>query len=332
MQEYGQSEVNKEYLMYVLLSQYFQKAILGNRSGMTAIGIQAKKLKQIVIPLAPLAEQQRIVEYLDKVLREIDNLNAGESKIDVLQKAFPKKMKDSILQYAVEGKLTEQLPSDGDARDLLREIEKEKDRLIKEGKIKKEKPLPEISEDEVPFDIPDNWCWARISDVLLFQEGPGIMAVDFRNTGVPLIRISGLQSDRVTLQGCNYLDREKVKKKWNHFRLEDGDICISTSASLDKVAVVDEEAVGAVPYTGIIRFKSYGVFNLSYFRFFVQTSFYANQIRKYSAGGTIKHYGPSHLRKMIIPVPPLMEQQRIVQRLEELLPEVAKLQINEFRV
>ena len=81
-------------------------------------------------------------------------------------------MKDSILQYAVEGKLTEQLPSDSDAQDLMKEIQKEKNRLVKEGKIKKEKPLPEITEDEIPFDIPENWCWVRLGDIASYKKCP----------------------------------------------------------------------------------------------------------------------------------------------------------------
>lgn len=74
-------------------------------------------------------------------------------------------LKKSILQAAIQGKLTQQLPEDGDARDLLKEIQKEKARLIKEGKIKKEKPLPEITEDEIPFEVPENWCWVRLGEI-----------------------------------------------------------------------------------------------------------------------------------------------------------------------
>ena len=118
-----------------------------------------------MIPLPPFAEQQRIVERLEDILPEIEKLQKDETKLEALQKSFPKKMKDSILQSAIQGRLTEQLKSDGDARDLVRSIEKEKGRLVKEGKIKKEKPLRETMEGEIPFDIPENWCWVRVSEV-----------------------------------------------------------------------------------------------------------------------------------------------------------------------
>ncbi len=93
-------------------------------------------------------------------------------------------LKKSILQAAIQGKLTQQLPEDGDARDLLKEIQKEKTRLIKEGKIKKEKPLPEITEDEIPFEIPENWCWVRLGEVVSVSSGKNLKQTDMDKEGI----------------------------------------------------------------------------------------------------------------------------------------------------
>ena len=276
--------------------------------------------KNYLVPLPPLAEQKRIVACVDELMKRIDEMEKTEKDITALYAAFPGDMKASLLQAAIQGKLTEQLASDGDAETLYAESQKEKQRLIKEGKIKKEKPLPEITDDDIPFDIPENWKWVHIPDVTYFQEGPGILAVDFRSTGIPLIRISGMQGKIVTLNGCNYLDPTMVKEKWNHFRLEKGDIVISTSASMDKISEVTEEAEGAIPYTGQIRFKMYDGFDKRFFVYFIQSPFYTHQIEAQAAGAAIKHYGPSHLRKMLIPLPPLAEQKRIVEKLDQLLP------------
>lgn len=234
----------------------------------------------------------------------------------------PDKLKASILQYAIQGKLVEQRPEEGTGEELYRQIQAEKQRLIKEGKIKKEKPLAEIAEDEIPFDIPENWKWINISEMSIFQEGPGILAKDFRESGIPLIRIAGMQSDILSLDGCNYLDEEMVENKWNHFRLDLGDILISTSASMDKICEVDEHTVGAIPYTGQIRFKMLGGVSKQYFKWFIKSPCYKKQIDNQKTGGMIKHYGPTHLRKMYIPLPPLVEQKRIVAKIEELLPYV----------
>ena len=162
-------------LNLIYYTQYYcppiiQHKIMDIQVGISREGLSKKNMERLPIPMPPLVEQNRIVERLEKLLPEIDILEIDESKLDVLQKAFPKKMKDSILQYAVEGKLTEQLPSDGDAHELLKEVQKEKYRLIKEGKIKKEKSVQEITENEIPFDIPENWSWARLNDLAFFRR------------------------------------------------------------------------------------------------------------------------------------------------------------------
>ena len=116
-----------------------------------------------------------------------------------------------------------------------------------------------------------------------------------------------------------------VSEKWEHFKLDYGDIVISASASMDKIAEVKEEAEGSIPYTGLIRFKINGGIDKEYFKWFIRSPFYMSQVNNQKTGGTIKHYGPTHLRQMMIPLPPLAEQHRIVAKIEELLPYCDKL-------
>lgn len=309
----------RDYLYWVLAAQ--TDSIKRRGHGSTMIHITKAGTEKMLIPVPPVAEQKRIVEKIEELLPLIDRYEQAWSRLEDFNKRFPVDMQQSILQIAIQGKLVPQLSEEGDVDTLLDQCRKDKEESIKAGKYKKEPFRGEIcDEDIIPFAIPDSWAWMYISDMSLFQEGPGILAVDFRISGVPLIRIAGMQSSVVSLDGCNYLDEEMVKAKWNHFRLDEGDIVISTSASMDKIAEVDGATVGAIPYTGLIRFKMYGGISKEYFKWFIKSPFYAEQVNAQKAGGTIKHYGPSHLKKMLIPVPPLAEQKRIVAKLEELLP------------
>lgn len=170
-------DFSMKYLLWFVKTEYF---INGGVKSFTGTAGQQRinkdYLKMVLMPLPPLAEQKRIVEKLDNVLANIDELKANEEKLSILQKNFPDKLKKSILQSAIQGKLTEQLAADDNVEDLLQAIKEEKERLIKEKKIKKQKPLPEITEDEIPFTIPENWKWIRINDVSSIYTGNSINA------------------------------------------------------------------------------------------------------------------------------------------------------------
>lgn len=157
------------------------------------------------------------------------------------------------------------------------------------------------------------WEEDDIADAIFFQEGPGIMAVDFHDEGVPLIRLSGLVGRSVSLEGCNYLDPDKVATKWSHFRLEVGDILVSCSASFGRPAIVSDAAAGAVFYTGLIRFKPKNSrLDASYLEVFLGSPSFLRQAEKAAVGGGIKHFGPTHLQQMKIPrSPKTVEQKRI---------------------
>lgn len=161
-------------------------------------------------------------------------------------------------------------------------------------------------------DVPAHWSVVPFGLACGYQEGPGIMAVDFRDEGVPLVRISGVQGRWVTLQGCNYLDSVKVDGKWGHFRLERGDLIISGSASMGLVSEVSEEAVGAVAYTGLIRLvPKVGISDRDFIRSVVGSYQFFAQIDLLKAGSTIQHFGPTHLSQMRVVLPPLDEQIRV---------------------
>ena len=163
------------------------------------------------------------------------------------------------------------------------------------------------------FDLcPDSWDVVPFEEAIDFQEGPGIMAVDFHDSGVPLIRLSGVQRSTASLDGCNFLDPEKVTKKWNHFRLKRGDLLISTSATIGMVSEIGPDTEGAVAYTGLIRLRprTEKVWP-GFIKHFASSSYFVQQAEGMAASSVLRHFGPSHLRQMAFPIPPLAEQKAI---------------------
>ncbi len=156
------------------------------------------------------------------------------------------------------------------------------------------------------------WPEWSFPEVIDFQEGPGILAKDFREEGVPLVRLSGLERSGSVLEGCNYLDPATVKQRWSHFALQLGDILLSSSASLGRIAVVGPDGAGAIPYTGIIRMRPrdervYAPF----IRYLLEGPDFQRQAEIAGVGSVMRHFGPMHLRQMSVQLPP-PEMQRAI--------------------
>ncbi len=161
-------------------------------------------------------------------------------------------------------------------------------------------------------DSPSDWKVVPFQEAVDFQEGPGILAKDFYPAGIPLIRLKGIQGATTNLDGANFLCEETVAKRWSHFRLQEGDLLLSSSASLGRVSEVDEATEGAVAYTGIIRMRpATKEVDRGYIKYFTQSSFFLEQIRMSATGSVINHFGPTHLKQMGMLVPTFPEQKAI---------------------
>ena len=300
---------------------------LGKTSVSTAQPVvSGKGILPLIVPVPPKDEQNRINKSYSEIMPVIALIE--NDKEEVL--ALVSKTKSKILDLAIRGQLVPQDPNDEPASILLEHIRAEKEGLIKQGKIKRDKKESiifkgednsyyrnrkgklVIIDNELPMRIPNTWTWTMLPEIVFFQEGPGILKKDFREKGIPLIRISGLQTDAVSLEGCNYLDPEMVEKKWSHFKLDKGDVILCTSASIGKASIVGDEAVGSIPYTGQIRFKMSDAMDRDYFLYLAISNVYLNQVNAMKTGNCIQHYGPTHLQEVYVPLPPLTEQKRIV--------------------
>lgn len=166
-----------------------------------------------------------------------------------------------------------------------------------------------------PVTNPKRWNLAPLSEATDFQEGPGILAKDFREEGIPLVRLAGMGGAEVSLRGCNFVDPGMFTRKWAHFALKEGDILVLTSATFGNPTVVGKEAVGALFYTGIIRFRPKNDdVDSTYLREYLASPWFLRQATVLASGAVIKHFGPTHLRQMTIPVPPLQLQQQFAER------------------
>lgn len=169
------------------------------------------------------------------------------------------------------------------------------------------------------------WPVESLTDVLDFKEGPGILAVDFRRTGTPLVRLAGLKEGAGVLDGCNYLDPVAVGKRWAQFALESGDVLLSTSASLGEVKVADESAIGAIPYTGIIRFRTQdtNVLVQQFIPWMLRAPNFKRQVESMGVGSVMRHFGPMHLKNMYVDVPDIGSQRVIAEVLGALDDKIA---------
>ncbi len=301
------------YIEQVLNSDYFDKFISGVYTGTAVKQLPAETLRQILVPLPPLREQNQIVDTLKAMRPQLSNLEQDETKLDILQKAFPKKMKNSLLQSAIQGKLTERLESDGDARDLVEKIQKEKARLIEEKKIKKEKDLPEITDDEIPFDIPENWCWVRLGEISDYGIGKQVN----QNNIAPsswILELEDIEKETFKLIRKKF-DRipGSLKNKFNA-----GDVLYGKLRPyLTKVIIADESGYCS---TEIIPFRGYGNINASYLKYCMVAPSIDSYINQITHGMDMPRLGSDKARLLLLPLPPLAEQYRIVERLDQLLP------------
>ena len=277
----------------------------------------------MLIPLPPFDEQKRIVAKIEKLLPYIDRYEQAWSQLEHFNSRFPEDMKKSLLQYAIQGKLVEQRPEEGTAEELFAQIQEEKQRLIAEKKIKKEKSLPEITEDEKPFDIPDSWKWVKIGELFTVIRGSSP-----RPKGSPLywtedktefnwITIKDISTH--SSKGVLYETIEHLTAKGAELStyVEKGEIIVAVSESTTgKHCIL---GIDGYIYDGLaaILNPTKIIFNKYLYYFF---SWIYEKINSQKIGSAFPNINTDILKNTLMPLPPLAEQKRIVEKLEQLLP------------
>ena len=308
-------DVNICYFYY-LFYLYKNTGRLRGR-GVAIQGLSNEAIHKVVLPLAPLEEQHRIVAKIEELLPYVDRYAAAYEKLEQFNAKFPEDMKKSILQYAIQGKLVEQRPEEGTGEELYRQIQTEKQRLIKEGKIKKEKPLAEIAEDEIPFDIPDTWKWCRLSDVIDVRDGTHD-SPKYVPVGIPLVTSKNLVNGVIDYSNVKCITQEDADKINARSMVDDDDILFAMIGSIGNPVLVKKDREFCIKNMALFKQFSNTDISMRYVYWFL---FYAQyKLKKEASGGVQSFISLSRFREYLMPLPPVAEQNRIVAKLEETLP------------
>ena len=322
--------ISKEFLFLFYQSSLYQSVIHANSRSAQA-GFNKEDLSSLFFPLPPRSEQKRIVCAYEKLQPFLNAYDDAAHSLATMNKDFPEALKKSILQEAVQGKLVPQDPSDEPAEALLERIRAEKQRLIKEGKIKKDKHesvifrrdnshyeklngIERCIDDEIPFDIPENWCWCRFSNVIELQSGQDLTSEKFNDQGDGIPYITGASN----------IVNENVKiNRWTKFGKSfayKNDLLITCKGTVGSMAFLRVEKAHIARQ--IMAINSNGSINTLYIKIVLETLVAS---LKASAKSMIPGISRDDILNSLLPLPPLKEQHRIVATYKSILPALEQL-------
>lgn len=326
------SLLNPKYMQYFVASKFNKEQCKPNihKSGQAFYNLKKSGFIEQPICVPPLAEQKRIVAKIEELLPYIDKYEAAWSKLEELNKKFPDDMQKSILQMAIQGKLVEQRAEEGTAEELYQQIQAEKQRLIKEGKIKKQKALPEITEDEIPFDIPDSWKWVRLQEIALLENGDRSskypVAADYVDCGIPFFGAKDMGEEYMLFDDVRYISQTKFDNLGNGKLQNDDFVCLlrGSVGKCSQFKTYNNIDTGFICAQMVI-IRCIDKCLCDYLRKFLNSPFYKTTIEAKTTGTAVRQLPAKELGSILIPLPPIEEQKRIVAKTEEILPFCEKL-------
>ena len=316
-----------------ILNKYIFYFLLGYRQNFIKMGaggaqpnISKEKIINTSFPLPPLAEQKRIVAKIEELLPYVERYETAYNKLQQLNKRFPGDLQKSVLQLAIQGRLVPQRAEEGNAEDLYQKIQAEKQKLVKEGKIKKEKPLPPITDDEKPFEIPASWKWVRFGEIIKYYMGktPPRAEEEWWGNDVPWVSIADMPESGHIVLTKEKVTKSALLKKFGNKISKAGTLLMSFKLTIGRVSILDIDAVhneaiiSIFPYIDKDEILKIYLFNiLPYITNYGETK---NAIK----GKTLNS---NSINNLILPLSSLAEQKRIVGKLEKILPLCDKLKI-----
>ena len=325
-----QHGMNPLFLSYIMASPYIIARKVALATGDIIVHISGDKLGTILLPVPPLAEQERIVACIQEAELVIENYAIKATALQKLQDSFPEALKKSILQEAVQGKLVPQDPSDEPAEALLERIRAEKQRLIKEGKIKKDKHesvifrrdnshyekldgVERCIDDELPFEIPESWAWVRWGSIAESIQY-GYNAPAKQEGRIRMVRISDIHENTVAWSSVPFCDIEDSDIPT--YLLQPNDILFArTGGTVGKSFLVSEVPCESIYAGYLIRTRYSSLLCPQYLKFFMESPLYWQQLKSGTTATAQPNCNGQTLAKMLLPLPPANEQLRIVANL-----------------
>ena len=326
----------KDFLYYMLSSRFAYYQFCDIVSGAVVKNLNSDKVAAALFPLPPRPEQLRIVKAIENVEPLFSDYDHAERNLTQLGTGFPKALKKSILQEAVQGKLVPQDPSDEPAEALLERIRAEKQRLIKEGKIKKDKHESVIFrrdnshyekrgseevciDDEIPFEIPENWAWCRASSLGTMNRGRGIKRTETVAQGCPCIRYGEIYTTYETsFDSAVSFVPDTLDKDCLHFSSGDVVFTLTGENKVDIAKTVAFLGDGQIAAGGDLAFWTHHGMNPLYLVYYMASPYCIELKRRTATGDIIVHISTSKVGDFLVPVPPIKEQNRIVSAIEQL--------------
>lgn len=325
---------------YYLFYLYKHVGWIGGK-GIGIQGLSANALHTLLFPLPPLEEQQRIVQKIKEIEPITEKYEAAEEKLDTLNSNFPEQLKKSILQMAVQGKLVPQDPADEPASILLERIHGEKERLIKAGKIKRDKhesviyrrdnshyeklgSVEQCIDDEIPFEIPPAWSWVRLRYISFKITDGTHKTPSYLEEGVPFVSAKDVIDGLLSFRKCRYISEDEHQKLSERCNPEKGDLLITKSGTIGSVAVINDDfRFSLFESLALVKYDQHNI-DKNYLRYSIQSAF--EYLSKDNIRGVaVKHLPIDSITNILIPLPSFAEQQRIVQQIEAILPMVKSL-------
>ena len=307
--------IDQDWLIKCLESSLVQQQIIDATTKVGQPKLAIKRIQELLIPLPPLAEQKRIVAKIEELIPYIDRYEQAWSKLEDFNKRFPVDMQKSILQTAIQGKLVPQLPEEGTGEELYQQIQAEKQRLIKAGTIKKEKPLPDIADDEIPFDIPESWKWVRFGDCTGYAQTKEKISPKDITGNMWSLDLEDVQKDT----GAILVKTKASERKINGDKVvfKKGQVLYSKLRPyLKKILVAPDDGI-CTPE--LVPFDTY-LIDENYIAYVLRSPHIDYVINSVTYGVKMPRVGTDTMISLLIPLPPLTEQKRIVAKLEEILP------------